>query len=230
MNKFSAAFLVLSLAALSLSAEEDRAGNGYNKEQMLLFGTHHLDNVNCRVVLKYDFKQQGSHTRELNDLVALEISDIAEDGSKNLKVEFLSGKDRRPFADIEGFRSNPLVMYFLQWDVEKMGSGGTVTHHYFRHLLRQAFLTDVSSKEITVTHGGKPVKATRILLSPLGDDKEGVRKYRNYVRKTYEFVLADAVPGRIYRIATLVPGAEPGDGVMERTEMKFSRMEPSSCS
>ncbi len=201
------------------------ADDEYTKEQRLLFDTPHLENVASESVLHYDFRQAGSHAREIEDQVTLEITRVAEDGAKNLSVEFLSGVNKRPFADITNFHSNPAIMYFLQWDVEKMSGGRRVTHHHFRHLLRQAFRTGTHSEEVTVTRGGRKLKARKVFMRPLagrGDDK----RYQGYTGKLYEFILSASIPGYIYSISTLIVGEETDAEPLESVRMVFNRLEP----
>ncbi len=221
-------FTVALALAASASAREtgaDPDDGRYTEEQMLLFGTHHLNNVTSESVLHYDFRQSGSHAREIDDKVTLVITRIAEDGAKDLSVEFLSGADRRPFADITNFHSNPVLMYFLQWDSEKMSGGQRVTHHHFRHLLRQGFRNNTHSEAVTVTHGGRRIKGRRVFLRPLAGEG-GDKKYEGYAGKLYEFILAESIPGYIYSISTLIVGEDAGAEPLESVRMTFDRLEP----
>ena len=209
-------------------AEQRPAETQYSEAQKLLFSTPHLSNVESAAVLYYDFSQHGSQTRNFDDEITLTITNILEDGGKDVNVSFLSGENNRPYSDIKGFHSNPLIMFFLQWDVEKMDSGSKVTHHYFRHLLRQAFLTDADSKEIELDFAGRKVKAHKIFFQPLLEQKADAL-YQSYPSKQYEFIISDAVPGGIYSIATLIPSAASGENSttsatsIEHTLIQFSR-------
>ncbi|MDD9806417.1 MAG: hypothetical protein OXU44_05675 [Gammaproteobacteria bacterium] len=215
------ALALLLLAPLALAQE---TGDEYSKEQLLLFDTPHLRNIRSEASLHYDFRQHGAQTEAIENRVTLKITGLSESGGKNLETAFLSGANGRNYA-IEDFRGNPLIMYFLEWDVTKMGRESAISRHYFRHLMKQAFLTAAASEEITFTHDGRRIKGHKVFLEPLASRK-GDDRYRNYPAKRYEFVLADDIPGGIYSIATRLPGAAPEDGLLEHTEMKFSRIEP----
>lgn len=218
-----------ALAALvAASAASAQYEDQYSKEQMLLFGTQHLDNVTSPGVLHYDFRQSGRIGGELEDQVRLTISRIDESGGKDLSTEFLSGDNNRRFSDIPGFRSNPLIMYFLQWDVEKMGAGGRVSHHYYRRLLRGALRVGARSKEVTVSHAGRQLKADLVFFEPL-TGKKGDAKYKHNFSKRYEFVLTEAIPGYIYSISTLVPGEKADDDPLEHIQITFNRLEPAKA-
>ncbi len=229
MKRFILSNFLSSLAALAfllfapvLPAQED--DGGYSKEQLLLFGTPHLENIQSKASLHYDFRQHGSQVEAIDDHVILEITDLSESGGKNVETAFLSDARDRTYA-VEDFQGNPLIMFFLEWDVTRMNRESEVSRHHFRHLVRQAFLTDADSEEVTFTHDGRNVKGHRVFFEPLAGRK-GDARYKGYPAKRYEFVVADDIPGGLYSIATRVPGALPQDEALEYTEMKFSRIEP----
>lgn len=219
-----AALVALALLLPAPLALAQEAGDGYSKEQLLLFDTPHLRNIRSAASLHYDFHQHGAQTQAIDNRVTLKITGLSESGGKNLETAFLSGADGKNYA-IDDFRGNPLIMYFLEWDVTKMGREGDISRHYFRNLIKQAFLTGAASEEITFTHDGRRIKGHKVFFEPLAS-KKGDDRYKNYPAKRYEFVLADDIPGGIYSIATRLPGAAPEDEALEHTEMKFSRIEP----
>ena len=215
----------------SSKANKEQTGNPYSKEQKLLFSTPHLTNIKTKAALYYDFHQHGSKTRNFDDEIILTITGISENGGKDLEISFLSGENNRAYSNIRDFRSNPLLMFFLQWDVEKMDSGSKITHHYFRHLLRQAFLDDIESEEIKIDFEGHSVAANKIFFQPLSK-QQGDAHYENYPQKYYEFVLSDAIPGGIYSISTLMASgsdAEKDDTSsaepLESTLIRFNRID-----
>ena len=234
MNKHSDKHGGVWLAALAVTAlfaspaitaqDEDK----YSKGQLLLFGTQHLENVLSPGVLHYDFHQSGPISGDLKDQVTITIDRIDENGGKDLRTEFLSGANRREFGNVPGFRSNPLIMYFLQWDVEKMGAISGVSHHYYRSLLRGAMRTGARSEEVTVRHGGRELKGDKVFFEPL-TSKKGEMKYKDQFSKRYEFILSESIPGYLYSVSTLVPGEKPGDEPLERTQIIFNRFEPTKA-
>ena len=210
----------------------EQTANDYSEAQKLLFSTPHLDNIKTEGVLYYDFRQHGANTISFNDEITLTIKGISERGGKDVEVSFLSGENNRPYSDIRDFRSNPLLMFFLQWDVEKMDSGSKVTHHYFRHLLRQAFLNTADSEEIKIDFEGRKETAHRVFFQPLVEQQDA-ELYKDYPKKYYEFVLSDAVPGGVYSISTLIPSSadteeddDPKEPI-ESTVIRFNRADTS---
>ncbi len=223
--------ITLAFADTHTSEEQKaQADGGYSQAQELLFSTPHLDNIKNEAALYYDFNQHGANTISFNDEIILTITGISERGGKNVEVSFLSGENNRPYSDIKDFNSNPLLMFFLQWDVEKMDSGSVVTHHYFRHLLRQAFLTNADSEEIKIDFQGRSETAYKVFFQPLVEQQDD-DNYKDYPQKYYEFVISDAVPGGVYSISTLIP-SQAGDGEddasvepIESTSIRFNRMD-----
>jgi len=218
-----AALVAATLLSAPLALAQE-AGDGYSKEQLLLFDTPHLRNIRSAASLHYDFHQHGAQTEAIDNHVTLKITGLTERGGKDVETAFLSGAGGRNYA-IRDFLGNPLIMYFLEWDVTKMGRDSAISRHYFRNLIKQAFLTAAASEEMTFTHGGRRIKGHKVFFEPLAS-KKGDDRYKNYPAKRYEFVLADDIPGGIYSIATRLPGAAPEDEVLEHTEMTFSRIEP----
>jgi len=206
----------------------------YSMEQMLLFAKPHLANIESKATLHYSFEQSGSQTDNLKDAIVLDITGVSEIGGKNIEVSFLSGENNRPYRKRVGFRSNPLLMFFLQWDVEKMDDNSGISHHYFRSTMRDAFLTDIASEEIDIKVDERTVKAHKIFFTPLQKHQGDIR-YKYLPQKYYEFILSDAVPGGIYSISTLTPDAKPNRSSdseesvtpLEYTLIQFERLEQS---
>ena len=225
MTNILAAACVLALAAVSLAAGQNAAD--YSEAQMLLFANQHLKNVHSKAVLHYDFHQSGSDADKIDDRVTLEITGMTKRGGKSIRTVFLNGPNNRPYPEVPDFLSNPLIMFFLQWDVEKMESAGKVTSHYFRHLIRNALATEARSKSITVP--GTGIKGMLVTLQPFKSVAEKSEKYRSLGSKRYEFVIAESVPGGIHSIKTVVPGSGARDKPKEYTEMTFNRIEPKNA-
>lgn len=221
------ALFALAVAPFAQGAPaRDDEGGDLTREQRLLFGTPHLDNVRARASLYYDFHQHGSAAEVVEDReILLEITDVSERGM-NLETAFLDAAGKRTYA-VENFRGNPMLMFFLEWDVGKMDDASVVSRHHFRHLLRNAF-RDAGSEKVTFAYGGRDATGHKVFFDPLAS-KKGDPKYKNYPAKRYEFVLSDDVPGGVYSIATRIPAATAKGEALEYTEMKFNRIEPATA-
>ena len=206
---------------------QDDTGDDYTREQQMLFDTPHLDNIRARASLYYDFHQRGAAAKIIEDReILLKVTGVSADGAKNLETAFLDDAGERAYA-VENFRGNPILMFFLEWDVNKMGDDSAVSRHYFRDLLRNEFRS-AESEEITFAYGGRNVNGHKVSFAPLAS-KQGDPKYKNYPAKRYEFVLAGDIPGGIYSIATRIPSKTGKGEALEYTEMRFNRVEPAAA-
>jgi len=209
------ALFIFAFAA-GLSGPGLATGDGdYTKAQLALFATPHLANITEPVTLTYDFRRSAAKGEGgFEDLVKMTVTEVESDGRRNLSFEYLSGERRRPFADIEGFRGNPLIMLFLQQDVEEMKQATGGASVYFRNRIRHAFSNGAEVGESTVELGGETLGATRVIIRPFSKDSK-LDSFPQLTEKWYEFVLAPEVPGGLYRIRTVVPSAAGGAPLIE---------------
>ena len=150
------------------------------------------------------------------DLVKMTVTEVGTDGRRNLSFEYLSGDRQRPFTKIEGFRGNPLIMLFLQHDVEEMQKATGGASVYFRNRIRHAFRSGAEVGESTVEIGGQALGATLVTIRPFVKDPK-LARFPYLAEKWYEFVLAPGVPGGLYRIRSVVPSASGGAPPIENS-------------
>ena len=230
-----ACLLLLPFAIARADAPDARApgaSGAYSEAQVLLFNTPHLRNIAEESRLHYEVAQTGSLAQTLTDQIVLSITAINEHGGKDIKPQFLSGKNERKFPAVQGFRGNALLLYFLEWDIEKLQGNRTMNMHrihrqYFQSMVRNAFSTRARVEDGIISFSGRQLKAKNIHLRPMSALKADP-KYAHIWNKQYEFVLAD-VPGGIYRIVTRIPGDKPDDPPKEHMEITFSRVVPASA-
>ncbi|MDH3596907.1 MAG: hypothetical protein OEM93_18880 [Rhodospirillales bacterium] len=186
------------------------AQGGYSSAQIALFDTPHLENIAEPMALTYDFRYRATEGEVFEDHVKMIVTEVGADGRKSLSFQYLSGSRQRPFAAIEGFRGNPLIMLFLQHDVEEMRQAGGGPSGYFRNRIRNAFRDGAKVEELVVEHADNTFAAKRITIRPFATDPNRDR-FPRFADKSYEFVLAPGIPGGLYRIRSVVPSN--GDGV-----------------
>jgi hypothetical protein len=203
-NALLATGLAAAVIAGPVRAEDTRP---LSAAQIALFETDHLRAIAEPERLQYRF----AHATEAPgdafvDQVNLDVRP-RDDGAKDVWVEFLTGARRKPFPPLAGFHGNPLLMYFLERDVEAMHeqTGGTAT--YFRNRIRRAFVDEAELRPVEIERDGKKVAATEITLAPFRGDTH-LAVFPGLGEKQYRFVLSDAVPGGLYEIAAEVPGAQ----------------------
>jgi hypothetical protein len=194
-------FLVAAAVLLPVRAADDRP---LSAAQIALFESDHLAAIKHPATLEYIFRHDGSEPYQ--DTVALVLREVQPDGSKDISVEFLSGDRRMEFSPVTRFHGNPLIMYFLEWDVRRMHETTGGSNLYFRNRIREAFVDQAEIDHTSITLDGRPQPATAITLQPYRHDP-GIERYAAFRDKRYRFVLSDAVPGMVYEIEAMLPGA-----------------------
>jgi len=189
------------------AADDDRP---LSPAQIALFESNHLEKINYPLVLDYTFRHRGGADGDYVDKVSADIRAVGQDGRKDVWIDFLSGDRHVNFPPAIGFNGNPLLMYFLEYDVMEMQAATGGSAQYFRSRIRAAFVDRAAMHPVDVTIDGARHQATEIEVAPFLHDPN-LARFPNFAGKTYRFVLSDAVPGSIYEIsATLAtPGAAP---------------------
>lgn len=198
----------LLLGAPGAPGAQDASDVQYSEAQIALFQTPHLDNIEQPVTVEYDYRREAGPDESFVDTVAMTVTAISSDGGKDVTFEYLTGSNRRPFGDVTDFRGNPLIMVFLEDDLQRMmkklGGGGV----YMRNRIRNAFLDRGKTQPITFDLNGRTVEGTRITVAPFVGDKNRER-LGEYEHKVYEFVISPEVPGGIFQMRGMVlsPGS-----------------------
>jgi hypothetical protein len=214
----------LAASAGSYGAEPERDSRPLSPAQLALFETDHLKMIERAQRLDYRFTRETSDTPAgIADRVALDLRP-RNDGSKDIFANFLSGERHKSFPPLIGFRGNPLVMYFLERDVEEMRrqTGGAAV--YFRNRIRNALVDQAQLRAVEVEREGRTLSATEITLHPFRDDARlGAHPWLQ--NKRYRFVLSDAVPGSLYEIGSEAPG-ESGQPARVKETIVFAGEQP----
>lgn len=220
--------LLLALAlALPQAAGADAADDSISKPLKLLYRTPHLDNAVGPGVLHYDLRSSGPEAEDaLDDVVRLQILRVNADGGKDALSSFPGAEKRKEFPEVAGFHGNPLVMHFLQWDVERMDDRTDINHHHLRNQILDTMrrADGITAEPAKIVHAGRTLPAWRVSFAPFGGLPDKMRrKLGAGVGKRYVYTLADDVPGGIYAIETVEPAA---GGAERRTELKFKDATP----
>jgi hypothetical protein len=212
--------LGLILAAVTAGAHAQE----YSAAQVALFDTPHLANIDKPTTLHYVFRHQGTLEQAFDDVVDMTITAITPEGRKNVTFNFLSDKHHQDFPPMEGFRGNPIIMMFLEHDVTALSQQTGGSSLYFRNRIRDAFVDRATTEPTTVNFNGRDVAATRITLQPFLQDPLRDR-FEKFAEKTYEFLLAPEVPGGVYSLRAMTPGAAP-DKPLEENLLQFQDAGP----
>ena len=194
------------LATLSIGAA---GAQPVSPAEALLFETDHLAPMAASATLVYQFRKRSNVEPAFTDSVELDV--VRSKGKVHAALRFLSGERRRALPEVDDARGNPVLLGFLEHDIAEMKrlTGGSVT--YFRKRIRMALANNAQLTPQRITYGGKTVDGQSVRLQPYLDDPLHAR-FEHYVRKTYTFVLSDAVPGGVYQVSTSLAntGGKPG--------------------
>jgi hypothetical protein len=214
-TQLAIAVLGASLVAVAAAGAEDQKP-ALSAAQIALFESDHLHAIARPERLEYRFSRETvAKTGDWVDRVDLDVRPRG-DGLKDVWVDFLAGEHHVPFPPLIGFRGNPVLMHFLQRDVDEMrrATGGAAT--YFRNRIRRAFIDQAALRQIELQRDGKAEAATEITVSPFRDDAR-LAGFPGLNDKTYRFILSDAVPGTLYQIASETPGDAAGGPLLKET-------------
>jgi hypothetical protein len=181
------------------------AGDELNAVEALLFETDHLASIAHPAKLEYRFSWDGSAAFE--DRIVLTLK--GEGPLHDVESDYLSGVQHVAYPPVEQSRGNPLLLFFLEHDLREMQRETQGSPAYFRRLIRLALArADLKIEPTTVAVGNRQVSARRVVIEPYRSDPNAATRYPRLVGKTYEFILADDVPGQIVTLATHVVSAE----------------------
>ena len=170
--------------------------------QIALFETPHLQNVRQTLTLDYAVVRDGPAA--FTDKVAVHVSQIRPDGSKDLRFDFLSGSRRVAYPELDGFRGNPLLMLVMERDVLEMKQTLGLSAAYFRNAIREAFVDAATVADTQVNFDGKMLPAREVSVQPFAHDAR-LQRLPTVQSKRYTFVLADGIPGSIAEIHVEMP-------------------------
>jgi hypothetical protein len=186
--------------------------------EIRLFMSEQLKNLPARdSVLNYKFAKTGSYEAGYEDKVVLQVSapDAKSEGARKVTTEFMTGEHKKEMPPVDNAHGNPVIMYFLERDVQEMKRITGGSPNYYRKLIRLALVDTKEIKPVTVKWGGKDIKAEEILIDPFKDDPAKSR-YTRFANKTYSFIVSDQVPGTVLSLKTVMrEGSNTGKVMIE---------------
>jgi hypothetical protein len=212
----------LSLAAALAAGPAAHAADDLSAAEKALFMTHQLGNVKPPATLRYSFRKSGSMEEGFVDKVALALTAQAGGACCKATGQFLSGTRQLTLPEVEGAQGNPVILYFLEYDIREMKRLTKGSQNYFRKRIRMSVFEGATLKPVSLRYRGREVAGQEIAITPYVDDPNRFR-YDKLAGKEYRFMLSSAVPGGVYGIRTqigsgkasliteemLIEGAEP---------------------
>ncbi len=180
------------------------AAEEFSAADRLLFGTDHLADISEPTTLHYLFQRRGSQAEPFEDRIDIKISGPTEAGAKRVQIGYFSGDRRRQVPPMENVRGNPVVMLFLQRDVNELGRLTGGGWRYFQKRVRLALAKAEETETISVSWNGRVVEAQRITLTPFLNDPNRER-FADYAGRTYMLVLSSEVPGHFFQLQSSTP-------------------------
>lgn len=180
----------------------------YSQAERLLFMGQQLKALKPPTTLRYVFRKSGTLEDGFEDTVTLSYKRAPNGKCCAVSGDFLTGQRRLQLPEIENAEANPVLLYFLERDVRDMQRLTKGNQAYYRKRLRMAAYEGATVTPVTVVFRGKSVPARQVDLSPYRDDPARSR-FEKYARKTYRFLLSDAVPGGVFGMRTVMQDESP---------------------
>jgi hypothetical protein len=192
-----------------------------NEAQKLIFFKDHLKGVSKGSRLDYGFKSKTGE-ESFTDKIEVKVTDIVSERKRDLEFNFLSGENHIDFSPAKAYTGNPVIIHFLERDISLMARDTGGSSGYFRNRIRDSFKHPAQISQVTFNYNGKDLTGTEVVVTPFIADPNA-DNLKLYIKKRYEFMLSDQVPGGVYRIRTQVP-SDKGDQVLIDEDMTFQKI------
>ncbi|WP_020396720.1 hypothetical protein [Thiolinea disciformis] len=204
--KFRIAVWLLALGLTSpVFAENAEQFNkeSFSKANQALFLSPHFKAVKQAGQLVYDVLELRDDQTQIKDSVSLDIK--FEQQHMLVQSTYLSGQRQLwvpEFTDPEG---NPVLMWFLQSDTNEMARQNGGQWRHFQKYIKLALENEALYETVQVPYRGQVYSGVHIHIQPYVNDPERGRFAKpDFVNAYYDFVLAEDIPGGIYKLAMYV--------------------------
>lgn len=208
-----------------LSTGTALAADAPSGAEQLLFNTPHLQGQHAGSTLNYRYEEQEGERTVREDQVRIGLRPAA-DGTGCCKVQgrFLSGANALQLPDIDAATANPVLLFFLEYEVRRLAqlTGGTAAH--FRRRIREA-LVQASVSPAPVPWQGRTVVAKMVQIAPFEDDPFRNR-FEAQADTRYRFLLSDEVPGGFLELSALLPARQAGQPARRLDRVRLDEQAP----
>ena len=220
--RFIAAAMLLQLA-VPVSAGEVATS------QALLFDAPYLKQLTVPSALNYSYRHSTSAEKTFGkpfeDTIAVNVGRNDKPGGLNsVMLRMFSGKRQRDLGPHVDMTGNPIIMVFLErdlWEMKRRVGGEPV---YYRNMIRHAFRKAAKVEKSTAEFNGQDIAVHTVTIRPFTTEKER-GSMKSLLSKSYEFTVADKVPGGILKIRSIVPGEQDGSAALVSDELTFVGIE-----
>lgn len=196
-------------AAVLLASMRLAAADEPSAAEQLLFNAPHLSALKPPTQLLYRYEETEGGQIKPGDDVRLQLQHDTQGACCAVKGQFLTGTQALSLPEIDAARSNPVLLYFLEYEVRRLArtTGGNANH--FRRRIREA-LVSASVAPTRITWQGREIAASEVQVAPFENDPLRPR-FEAQAGTRYRFVLADDVPGVLFQLSATVPGLAGSD-------------------
>ena len=184
-----------------------------------LWMDNHLLNIEQPARLHYEFEKTGSYEEGFVDDVYLDIVKINEDGTRDAVLQFFTQEKSQKVApsNVTNITGNPVIGIYLQGDVYEMSRLTEGHWKYFHKQIKLAIADNNESVPVTIELNGKQYQGEKIVLHPY-DSIANKGRLKEFSDKSYEFILSEEIPGKLYQIKTVMNDVDnPTVPLMEET-------------
>jgi uncharacterized protein YkuJ len=206
----------------------------FSQAETLLWMTDQLKMIEQPLQLNYAFERTGTFEPGFSDKVTFTVRAVKDDGTKAASVDFFTGERRFEVPPVESTNVNPILKIYLQGDVYEMNrltdpdGKSRERWRYFQRRIKFAMADAASIENVTVNFNGEAVPAVRVSFSPYANDPKRAL-FEEFADKSYRIVVSDKIPGYIYSIETVIPGAGPDDLPLIREFLQLVSVEPGTA-
>ena len=171
----------------------------FNPAEVKLWMTDHFASVTKPVTMYYEFERSGSYDPGFVDSVYLKVLEFNEDGTKNTKLDFLSGEKKQAVRpeNVEHITGNPILGIFLQGDVKNMQQLTDGSYRHFIKMIKVALREVAIVEPVTFSFDGKEYKGEKIFFEPYLNDTAFTGQASIQARQMVHFSLTHATPSTI---------------------------------
>lgn len=175
----------------------------------LLFNAPHLSPLKPPTQLHYRYDETEASQAKPSDVVRMQLERDSQGACCAVTGQFLTGAQALSLPDIDAARANPVLLYFLEFEVRRLArtTGGNASH--FRRRIREALVT-ASVTPARITWQGRDIAASEVQVTPFENDPFRAR-FEAQAGTRYRFLVADDVPGMLFQLSATVPGRAAGD-------------------
>lgn len=190
----------------------------FSRANTELFLTDHLGKINIPSSLLYDFRKTGTLEEGFSDTVEVRFTEAPVEDEKQVEIVFFTGERSRIVPPMTVSTGNPVLMMFLQREVNEMDRLTDGHWRHFQKMIKLALENEAEINEVTVPYGNQASPGLKIKISPYLEDPKR-DEFEKFATRYYEFTLSSEVPGYVYQIRTVDPGNDAEDKKTASSEL-----------